>query len=139
MDLKHSFAAARDLVEGDEYQLQQAFVNLFLNSLEAMSPQGLLTVTTEDVSRSDCSGGLAGPAGRGELQVTVQDTGAGISPEHLARLFEPFFTTKPHGTGLGLPITRGIIQEHGGEITVQSELGRGTRFAIVLPLLGGEA
>ncbi|HXP63491.1 MAG TPA: ATP-binding protein, partial [Dongiaceae bacterium] len=68
-----------------------------------------------------------------QIRVLVQDTGPGISPENLPRLFEPFFTTKPNGTGLGLPITRRIIHEHHGEISVRSEPGKGTIFEILLP------
>jgi signal transduction histidine kinase len=128
--LERSLQAAADQVKGDEFELQQGFVNLFLNALEAMKPNGILTVTTADEP-----GGLAGdhaPA----LRVSIRDTGGGISPEHQAKLFEPFFTTKPEGTGLGLAITQRIIQEHGGRVTVESPPGQGTTFHITLPLLG---
>jgi two-component system sensor histidine kinase HydH len=67
------------------------------------------------------------------VRITIKDTGTGIAPENLARLFDPFFTTKPSGTGLGLPITRRIIQEHGGAITVESRLDKGTTFSVTLP------
>jgi signal transduction histidine kinase len=118
--LNRAFRASADVVEGDDYQLQQAFVNLFLNSLEAMPPHGTLTVGT-------------GPSNDRNLQVTVSDTGSGISPEIIDRLFEPFFTTKPNGTGLGLPITRRIIYEHGGSIRVESQPNKGATFTILLP------
>jgi signal transduction histidine kinase len=118
--LNRAFSAAADIVEGDDYQLQQAFVNLFLNSLEAMTPHGTLTVGTD-------------PSNDRNLRVTVSDTGSGISPEIIDRLFEPFFTTKPNGTGLGLPITRRIIYEHGGSISVQSQPNKGATFTILLP------
>jgi signal transduction histidine kinase len=118
--LNRAFQAAADVVEGDDYQLQQAFVNLFLNSLEAMPPHGTLTVGT-------------GPSNGRNLRVTVSDTGSGISPEIIDRLFEPFFTTKPNGTGLGLPITRRIIYEHGGSISVDSQPNKGATFTILLP------
>lgn len=120
--LNRSFGASADLVEGDDYQLQQAFVNLFLNSLDAMPPYGTLTVGT-------------GQSNGRNLCVTISDTGAGIPAEILGRLFEPFFTTKPNGTGLGLPITRRIIDEHGGSISVQSQPNKGATFTIVLPVL----
>ena len=120
--LSRSFQATPDLMRGDECQLQQAFVNLFLNALEAMGPDGALSVITEIIS----SGGT-------RIWVTVKDNGAGIAPRDLARLFEPFFTTKPDGTGLGLPITRRIILEHHGTITVESQPGHGTAFHIILP------
>jgi two-component system, NtrC family, sensor histidine kinase HydH len=126
ISLNRSFRAASDRVKGDDRQLQQAFVNLFLNALEATEPNGTLTVATEDI-----------PSGPGQalLGVTIQDTGVGIPPENLARLFEPFFTTKPTGTGLGLAITKRIIEEHRGDISVQSEPDKGTTFRIKLPAL----
>jgi two-component system, NtrC family, sensor histidine kinase HydH len=131
--LTRSFQAGSDLVKGNALQLQQAFVNLFLNALEAMAPNGTLTVITESIPAG------AGPARSGEaaraaqLRLTIQDTGAGIPPESMGRLFEPFFTTKSDGTGLGLPITRRIILEHGGEISVESAPVNGTTFRITLP------
>lgn len=118
--LNRAFQAPADVVEGDDYQLQQAFVNLFLNSLEAMPPHGTLTVGT-------------GPSNGRNLLVTVSDTGTGISPDIIDKLFEPFFTTKPNGTGLGLPITRRIIYEHGGSISVESQPNKGATFTILLP------
>jgi signal transduction histidine kinase len=69
-----------------------------------------------------------------DLRVTVTDTGPGIPPEIIDRLFEPFFTTKPNGTGLGLPITRRIIYEHGGSINVESQPNKGATFTISLPI-----
>lgn len=131
--VSRSFQAAPDRLKGDDYQLQQAFVNLFLNALEAMGPNGTLSVATEICSPD------ARPAQRGnsiegmQLRVAIKDTGAGISLENMARLFEPFFTTKPNGTGLGLAITRRIILEHRGAISVESRPGQGTAFQIVLP------
>ena len=71
--------------------------------------------------------------------MSIRDTGEGIPPEHLARIFDPFFTTKSHGTGLGLSVAHGIIQEHGGVIDVESELAKGTTFYLVFPLLNKEA
>jgi two-component system sensor histidine kinase HydH len=131
--LSRSFQAAPDLVRGDDCQLQQAFVNLFLNALEAMGPDGTLSVATEIIASDARSAKRGGSAGRTRLRVTVKDDGAGIPPRDLARLFEPFFTTKPNGTGLGLPITRRIILEHQGTITVESQPSHGTAFHILLP------
>jgi signal transduction histidine kinase len=136
IDLNRSFQAASDVIHGDDYELQQAFVNLLLNALEAMPPHGVLTVTTETLA----SNGAPSAAPHGsvglKIRLKIQDTGPGIPPEEMPRLFEPFFTTKPLGTGLGLPITRHIIEEHGGNITVQSEPGQGATFQIVLPIVG---
>lgn len=123
--LHRNFAAADDAIKGDDYQLEQAFVNLFFNALEAMGPDGSLTVATELTT--------AGQAPAPFLRVSVTDTGNGIPPENMRRLFEPFFTTKQNGTGLGLAITRRIVREHQGEISVSSQPDQGTTFHILLP------
>lgn len=123
-----SLDAVPDTVPGDAYQLEQAFLNLFLNAFDAMGVNGELSVRTEFVpagSESAADGSL--------LRIFVQDNGMGIPPENLSRLFEPFFTTKPTGTGLGLAITRRIIQEHRGKIEVHSVVNRGTCFTLTLP------
>jgi PAS domain S-box-containing protein len=103
--------------------LVQVFVNLITNACHATPAGGKVTVST-------------GTDGEMAL-ITVMDTGSGINPETQARIFEPFFTTKPDGkgTGLGLSIVQGIIENHGGSITVHSELGRGTTFTIRMPML----
>ena len=133
--LVRSLTNARDEVNGDERQLEQAFINLLLNAVEAIKEKGTLTVASELVPPQ--GGGAASNNERQPAQicVTVEDTGAGISPENLAHLFDPFFTTKPEGTGLGLAITRRIILEHSGAIEVRSELNKGTVFTVALPLL----
>ncbi len=106
----------------DENQIQQALVALFVNAVEAMPGGGKLTV---GVSRN--------PAG--DLMVQVGDTGMGIAPEDIPHVFEPFFTTKKEGkgVGLGLSIVYGIIERHGGAVSVQSELGKGTVFMLSFP------
>jgi signal transduction histidine kinase len=131
--VNQSFQATPDLVQGDDYQLEQAFLNIFLNALEAMGSNGTLSVATEICSIQAGSGGRGASVNRPQLRVTIKDTGPGIPPENIARLFEPFFTTKPKGTGLGLPITRRIILEHRGDISVESHPGQGTTFQILLP------
>ena len=116
-------------VWGNSGKLQQVFLNLVLNARDAMPKGGRLTVRTS-----------AADSGRGEMlaRVTVSDTGSGIPPEHLQRIYDPFFTTKgpKSGTGLGLAVSYGIIQEHSGNMNVESEVGRGTTFHIELPLSG---
>lgn len=103
----------------DRDQLRQVFWNLFLNAVQAMGEQGELRVETRL---------------RGErAEIVVQDTGPGIAPSLLPRIFEPFFTTRAAGTGLGLSIVRRIIEDHRGEIRVDSELGVGTCFVLRLP------
>jgi two-component system, NtrC family, sensor kinase len=108
----------------DPAQIQQVLMNLIINAAEAMGGTGRLTVST----RFDTE--------RQVVQVRLGDTGHGIREEDLGRIFDPFFTTKEvgHGTGLGLAISFGIVKEHGGTITVESELGVGTTFTIELPL-----
>jgi two-component system NtrC family sensor kinase len=110
-------------VRGDMNQLQQVLLNLSLNACTAMSNGGKLTIRT---------------AVNGDRVVMrITDTGCGIKPEHLDHIFEPFFTTQDvgKGTGLGLSVTHGIIEQHGGEMEVQSREGEGTTFTISLPAL----
>jgi signal transduction histidine kinase len=130
--IERSFNAARDLVRGNENQLQQAFLNLLLNSVEAMNQQGKLLLATELVSPDPGTRDSTKPPPAG-LRIRIQDNGPGIAPDDLARVFEPFFSTKPSGTGLGLAISRQIIQEHGGSIQVDSQPGLGASFQILLP------
>lgn len=125
--LRARFAAESDMVSGDLYQLEQALMNLLLNALEAMSPNGELTVATDIITP---------PGGHPrQLRLTISDTGIGIPPENIERIFETFFTTKKSGTGLGLAITRRIVEEHHGLISAASEPGRGATFVVLLPLL----
>jgi signal transduction histidine kinase len=124
--LKKSYRAETDAVRGDAAQLQQVFMNLLLNALEAMGANGTLAVSTE-IS--------PGAGGARVLKIKIQDTGMGIAPENLARLFEPFFTTKKNGTGLGLAICQRVAVEHRGAIEVQSEPGKGSTFSISLPVV----
>jgi PAS domain S-box-containing protein len=111
-------------LKGDAGRLQQAFMNIILNAAQAMNGRGVLTI------------GTAWERPQNLLVVSIGDTGCGIPPEHLSRIFEPFFTTKPpgEGSGLGLAVTYGIIQQHGGSIEVQSAPGKGSTFTIKLPL-----
>jgi PAS domain S-box-containing protein len=137
--LEHQFKTARikivpDLhpslppILGNTGKLQQVFLNLFLNAKDAMPAGGTLTITT----------------GNGHnVRVTVSDTGTGIAQEHIHRIYDPFFTTKSKqpksghsgGTGLGLSVTYGIIQEHAGKIHVDSSPGAGTTFTMEFPML----
>jgi signal transduction histidine kinase len=98
-------------------------MNLVVNAAQAIEGSGEITVTT-------------GRVGDDSVQVSIADTGKGISPEGLRRLFEPFYTTKPvgEGTGLGLTLSREIVQRHRGQIEVNSELGKGTVFTLTLPI-----
>jgi two-component system NtrC family sensor kinase len=110
-------------IEADEAQLRQVFLNLMINAVEAMPQGGTLTVRTR-----------SGPPSM--ITIEIQDTGVGIPSTDQSKLFTPFFTTKPigKGTGLGLAIVYGIIKMHRGQITVQSQAGKGTTFVINLPV-----
>jgi two-component system, NtrC family, sensor kinase len=107
-------------------ELVQVFLNLVLNAADAMPEGGMLRVTSR-----------LGDDGR--LAVALFDTGCGIPPEYLGRIFEPFFSTKEGGTGMGLNISSDIIKQHGGEITVKSQVGQGTTFTVRLPRVVGRA
>ena len=133
--LRRSYAASSDLIKGNDHQLQQAFFNLFLNAMDAVGPNGELSVATEIVSVAPRSAPGPRSRKRPHLRVAIMDTGVGVAPENVARLFEPFFTTKRNGTGLGLAITHRIIREHHGSINVESQVNKGTTFDILLPLL----
>jgi signal transduction histidine kinase/CheY-like chemotaxis protein len=129
-------AARLPLVEGDASQLDQVFMNLFINARDAMPDGGRLTVETEQVlvNGAYTESHPWAKAGRYVL-VTVTDTGVGMSREVLERVFEPFFTTKAarSGTGLGLAVAYGIVRQHRGMLHCYSELGVGTTFKIYLP------
>ncbi len=112
----------------DPSQMQQVFINLIINAAEAMGGSGRLTLTT----RFDTAEQV--------IDVEFADTGQGIDEANMERIFDPFFTTKEvgHGTGLGLAISFGIIREHAGTISVESEVGEGTTFVVQLPVTGEE-
>ena len=118
-----NFAADLPVIQADPAQLTQVFVNLFNNAAEAMPEGGTITVGTRALDAQ-------------RVEVTISDTGCGISEENLGKLFTPFFTTKPigKGTGLGLSIVYGIIKMHRGQISVQSQVGKGTTFTVTLPV-----
>jgi len=119
-------------IDADPDLLQQVFINLYSNSLHALGPGGVVKIGAETTDRGLTQ---ASPGASRWLRISFEDNGAGIAPEHIGRVFDPFFTTKDigEGTGLGLSVSYGIIQEHGGDIHVESEPGRFTRFIIYLP------
>lgn len=116
-------ADAPSLVSVDPIQIQQVLMNLMINARDAMPGGGTLSVRVWEDRGAD------------EVRFEVSDTGEGMTPEVLARLYDPFFTTKPagQGTGLGLPVAKRIIENHGGRIDVVSEQGKGATFAVSLP------
>jgi signal transduction histidine kinase/ActR/RegA family two-component response regulator len=125
-----------DNVAADPTQLQQVLVNLAVNARDAMPGGGELRITCGNRRLDVDEARRAGAPGPGSyVEICVVDTGVGIDDETRARIFEPFFTTKPlgEGTGLGLATAYGIVQESGGAIEVESALGRGTLFRVLLP------
>ncbi len=119
----------------DTGQIEQVLFNLYTNALQAMPEGGELIVTcrmAEFVAESRLKY-VTEP--QQWLTLAVTDTGVGISPDALKHIFQPFFTTKAHGIGLGLPITRRLIEDHGGTLSVESQLSKGTTMTMRLPLL----
>ena len=122
IEIIKEYATDLPLLMVDRDQLQQVFVNLILNAVQAMPAGGQLTLRT----------GLR----QGQIAIDIADTGMGIPEENLGHIFDPFFTTKGvgKGTGLGLSVSYGIVERHGGAILVDSQLGLGTTFTILLPI-----
>ncbi len=112
-------------VKADASQLQQVFTNMIINAADAVEGNGTITIITKNIIDE----------GQDMAEIEFRDTGAGISPENIAKIFEPFFTTKPvgKGTGLGLAVSHGIIQDHGGKMLVNSVVGEGTSFRVQIP------
>jgi two-component system NtrC family sensor kinase len=122
IEIKLEVQVGLQTVNGDGGQIQQAVIALGTNAIDAMPSGGALTLRAFDQANS--------------VVIEVEDTGIGIAPENLSKVFEPFYTTKEvgRGTGLGLAVCYGIITEHGGRLSVRSNLGAGTTFSILLPL-----
>lgn len=120
--VEHNLDSALPEISGDVKQLQQVFVNIINNAVEAMPKGGTLKIATQTQD--------------GYVEVRISDTGIGIPEKHLGKIFDPFFTTKEvgKGTGLGLSVAHGIVEKHGGSIGVESKLNRGTTFIIKLPI-----
>lgn len=108
-------------ISGDQDQLRQVFMNLALNALDAAGAGGEVRISCKQ------------EPGSGPVVVAVDDTGPGVAKEVSERIFEPFFTTKAQGSGLGLPITNAIVNQHGGRIEVSKGPLGGARFSVVLP------
>ena len=119
--LEKKLDAKHHLMMADAEQLNQTFVNFFLNAIQSMEPGGVLSVSTTQL--------------HSKIRLDVRDTGCGLSEKQRKHIFDPFFTTKEEGVGLGLSISHGIIMEHDGTIDVESEEGCGTVFHVELPLM----
>lgn len=133
--VKNHFVIADDLwpAEVDEGQLNQVINNLVINASHAMEVGGTCTITAIN-TRLDRASGLPLPPGN-YIKISVQDEGHGIPAEMLDKIFDPFFTTKEKGSGLGLSSSYTIVKNHGGDMTVESEVGKGTVFSIYLPAM----
>ena len=124
-----SLSSDLPLVLGDPTQLQTLFLNLITNALDAMHDGGSLTIKTQEISFRNGKW----------LEISITDTGIGITEESKKRIFEPFFTTKKmgEGTGLGLAICEKIVKEHSGRLEVESEVGKGSTFSVLIPVFQG--
>ncbi len=125
--LQRDYSPELPLVPMDREQMKQVFLNLILNALQAMDQGGRLTVTN-GLHRS-----LLGNEGDSAARISFEDSGKGIPGELQNKIFDPFFSTQEEGIGLGLPIAQRIVEEHGGEILLESTPGKGTTFFLVLP------
>ena len=131
--IQKNLAGQKVVGHWDGDQLNQVFVNVIANAIDA-SPKGApISISTEVVSVSAGADDGKVTAKR-YARVTIADQGQGMDKTTLDRIFEPFFSTRKRGTGLGLAIVKQIVEQHGGKISVDSELEKGTRFVIDLPL-----
>ena len=113
----------------DRSQFQSVIMNIIINAIDATDSGGYITISTR-INLETQNGKHK------EIEIIIADSGCGISPEHLDKMFDPFYTTKEvgKGTGLGLSVSLGIIEHHGGTISVKSQIGKGSTFIIHLPL-----
>ncbi|HEY5996705.1 MAG TPA: ATP-binding protein, partial [Candidatus Deferrimicrobiaceae bacterium] len=136
IEIRQRFEAESTGVFADPTQLNQVLVNLCTNAAQAMKQGGVLTIRIAEVEVDEAAASRNPDLRPGPYAlVSIADTGTGMSPEILARIFEPFFTTKPggEGTGLGLSVVHGIVQNHDGAVAVRSVEGEGSTFDVYLP------
>jgi PAS domain S-box-containing protein len=140
-NLQYTLDIASDLwtIDADEAQLAQVLTNVLLNAQEAMPHGGRIAIRASNIveSQDRLEQALRVTPGR-YVCVSVEDTGTGIPPQHLAKIFDPYFSTKQGGSGLGLATTQSIVKNHGGFVTVDSHVGRGTTMRICLPAAASE-
>jgi len=109
------------LIYGDEIKLKQVLLNIIKNAMESMSSSGLLTIRIKKENEN-------------QIISTIEDTGKGISGDHLKQIFNPYFTTRTDGNGFGLPFVYNTIKDHGGSVDVESDVGKGTKFTLTFPI-----
>jgi signal transduction histidine kinase len=112
----------------DREQMKQVFMNLILNAIQAIKASGSISISTRLAAKNNVE------LIREYVQVEIRDTGIGIPEENLQHIFDPFFTSKDEGSGLGLAVSHQIVQEHGGFVTVESQVGKGTAFFVHVPV-----
>jgi PAS domain S-box-containing protein len=141
IELRSSFDPRLERVKVDQGQVEQVLMNLAVNARDAMVRGGTLSIATQNADLDAAAAEALGCAPGRYVRLTIADSGVGMPPETKARIFEPFFTTKGpgRGTGLGLATVLGIVQQSGGVISVDSEPGKGTLFAIHLPAVSARA
>jgi len=140
VELKFKSAENIHPVKGDKTQIEQVIMNLVINARDAMPDGGVVTVDVQnEVVEKDGIINHENIKAGNYVKIKVSDTGTGIPENLIKNIFEPFFTTKPayKGSGLGLSVIHGIIMQHGGHIAVESEIGKGTTFKILLPAFEG--
>jgi two-component system, cell cycle sensor histidine kinase and response regulator CckA len=119
------------LVDADLGQMHQALTNILLNATQAMPDGGKISICAENTQVEHSQ--IAGLGAGNYVKICISDKGSGIDPAHLPYIFDPYFTTKPEGSGLGLAVVFSIMKHHGGVVTVESDLGKGTTFHLYLP------
>jgi hypothetical protein len=129
--IEKNFSSSLPMTMIDPNSMEQAFLNIILNAQKAMPKGGTLRVSTLLLNPKED----AKEDGHRRVQIVFEDTGIGIPEGNLPKIFNPFFSTRPDGTGLGLSITKNIVEQHGGEIGVESRVHVGTKFFITLPAM----
>ncbi len=136
ISIEYNFNATENFLKADPAQLKQVFLNILMNALQAMEGGGQMGITVESTRQFQ----LMSAEPKASFYIIFKDTGEGIPAKNLDRIFDPFFTTKKDGTGLGLSISYGIIQQHGGDIEIESHSkdekpdGHGTKVIVTLPI-----
>jgi two-component system sensor histidine kinase TtrS len=130
VELAPTVAAGLPPVLADSIQIQQVLLNLVRNAVEAINAGGDPALREVRIAAARSPGG--------DVEITVEDTGPGLAPEALERVFEPFYTTKPDGIGIGLSLSRSIVDAHGGRLWATAVGGRGATFHLLLPVMPGE-